>query len=77
MEVGPRGGSSREVGGLAQRGVWQRSSNVDSGLQYSRSRMDVRSPVDSSLEAVLTVSPNKQYRGIFNPTTPATQGPAK
>lgn len=32
-------------------------------------------PVDSILEAVLTVSPNRQYRGIFLPTTPATQGP--
>ena len=28
-------------------------------------------------EAVLTVSPNKQYRGIVMPTTPATTGPAK
>lgn len=26
-------------------------------------------------EAVLTVSPNKQYRGIFVPTMPATTGP--
>lgn len=26
-------------------------------------------------EAVLMVSPNKQYRGIFMPTTPATHGP--
>ena len=26
-------------------------------------------------EAVLTVSPNRQYRGIFAPTTPATTGP--
>lgn len=33
------------------------------------------SPFDSILLAVLTVSPNKQYRGIFKPTTPATQGP--
>ena len=32
-------------------------------------------PVDSILEAVLTVSPNKQYRGIFKPTTPATTIP--
>ena len=29
----------------------------------------------SILEAVLTVSPNKQYLGIFTPTTPATTGP--
>ena len=27
------------------------------------------------LEAVLTVSPNKQYLGIFSPTTPAATGP--
>ena len=31
--------------------------------------------MDSILEAVLTVSPNKQYRGIFKPTTPATTIP--
>lgn len=33
------------------------------------------SPFDSMREAVFTVSPNKQYRGIFKPTTPATHGP--
>jgi len=27
-------------------------------------------------EAVFTVSPKRQYRGIFSPTTPATTGPA-
>ena len=32
-------------------------------------------PFDSILEAVLTVSPNRQYRGIVSPTTPAAQGP--
>ena len=32
-------------------------------------------PVDSILDAVLTVSPNKQYLGIRSPTTPATHGP--
>ena len=32
-------------------------------------------PVDSILLAVLTVSPNRQYRGIFLPTTPAQTGP--
>ena len=36
----------------------------------------LRNPFDSILEAVLTVSPNKQYLGIFRPTTPATTGPA-
>lgn len=34
-----------------------------------------RMPVDSILEAVVTVSPNKQYRGMVRPTTPATHGP--
>ena len=33
--------------------------------------------VDSILEAMLTVSPNKQYGGIVVPTTPATTGPDK
>lgn len=36
---------------------------------------DARSPVDSIREAVLTVSPKRQYRGIVSPTTPATHGP--
>ena len=35
------------------------------------------SPLDSIRDAVLTVSPNKQYRGILSPTTPATQGPGQ
>ncbi len=35
----------------------------------------LRSPLLSMREAVLTVSPNRQYRGIFNPTTPAQTGP--
>lgn len=34
-------------------------------------------PLDSIRDAVLTVSPNKQYLGILSPTTPATQGPGK
>ena len=33
------------------------------------------SPFDSILDAVLTVSPKRQYRGIVIPTTPATTGP--
>ena len=33
------------------------------------------SPVDSILDAVLTVSPNRQYLGIFRPTTPEQTGP--
>lgn len=33
------------------------------------------SPVDSMRDAVFTVSPNRQYRGILDPTMPATTGP--
>lgn len=36
-----------------------------------------RCPVDSIRDAVLTVSPNRQYLGIFTPTTPAAHGPAR
>ena len=36
---------------------------------------DVPFPFDSILDAVFTVSPNKQYLGIVIPTTPATTGP--
>lgn len=32
-------------------------------------------PEDSILEETLTLSPNKQYRGIFCPTTPAHTDP--
>src|SRR6218665_1210544 len=35
----------------------------------------VRHPFDSILEAVFTVSPNRQYLGIFVPTTPAHTNP--
>ena len=35
------------------------------------------SPFDSILDAVLTVSPKRQYRGIVIPTTPATTGPKR
>lgn len=31
--------------------------------------------MDSIRDAVLTVSPKRQYRGMVRPTTPATQGP--
>lgn len=37
--------------------------------------LDLRIPVVSILDAVFIVSPNKVYRGIFKPTTPATHGP--
>lgn len=36
-----------------------------------------RIPVDSILEAVLTVSPKRQYLGMVKPTTPATQEPTQ
>ena len=35
----------------------------------------IPSPLDSIRDAVLTVSPKRQNRGIFCPTTPATTGP--
>lgn len=38
--------------------------------------MEIDSPVDSIREAVFTVSPKRQYRGIVSPTTPAQHGPA-
>lgn len=34
-----------------------------------------RMPVDSILEAMFTVFPNRQYRGMVRPTTPATHDP--
>ena len=34
-------------------------------------------PVDSIRDEVFTVSPKRQYRGIAEPTTPATTGPKK
>lgn len=33
------------------------------------------SPLLSILDAVFTVSPKRQYRGMVRPTTPATTGP--
>ena len=41
------------------------------GQSYSRS------PFDSIRDALLTVSPNKQYLGMAVPTTPAATGPKK
>ena len=34
-------------------------------------------PLDSILDALFTVSPNKQYLGIVVPTTPAATGPKR
>jgi hypothetical protein len=45
-------------------------------MVYAVHKYSLRRPVDSILEAVLTVSPNIQYLGILIPTTPATHGPA-
>ena len=47
------------------------------GLTHLGSEASNYLPVDSILEAVLTVSPNKQYLGIVIPTTPAQQGPTE
>lgn len=44
-------------------------------IRIIRNFIVIPSPFDSILEAVLTVSPNKQYLGIVNPTTPATTAP--
>ena len=42
---------------------------------YTHFIANLRSPVVSILDAVFTVSPNKQYLGILDPTTPPTTGP--
>ena len=34
-------------------------------------------PLDSILDALFTVSPNKQYLGMAVPTTPAATGPKR
>lgn len=39
---------------------------------YFTSTVEYTMPLVSILDAVFTVSPNKQYRGILIPTTPAT-----
>ncbi len=59
----------------SHRGPWTSNSP---GPIHDPSFVDcVPRPVDSMRDAVLTVSPNKQYLGIFSPTTPATQVPAE
>lgn len=47
----------------------------ESFCREERTRGHSRSPVDSIRDAVFTVSPKRQYRGMVRPTTPATQGP--
>ena len=50
---------------------------IISEIQLYTTKKGLRSPVDSILLAVFTVSPKRQYRGIFTPTTPAQQGPRR
>ena len=47
-----------------------RSTNSYTSISTHLLNCYSRIPVDSILLAVLTVSPNKQYLGIVNPTTP-------
>ena len=54
----------------------ERTQYWDKTLEQLK-RFAIPSPFDSILDAVFTVSPNKQYLGIFRPTTPATQAPTK
>lgn len=61
-----RGGGGETEGGCG--GIGQ---SGDGG------QTDSPSPLDSIRDAVLTVSPNRQYLGIFRPTTPAHTGPAR
>ena len=49
------------------------STNLQEGI--SKTLIHPPSPVDSIRDAVLTVSPNRQYLGIVWPTTPAAHGP--
>ena len=44
-----------------------------SRVLHLESSVYIPTPVVSILEAVLTVSPNKQYRGIDSPTTPENE----
>ena len=64
--------------------MWFRYSRIIEGFpqrggQFSEishwKDMHIPIPLDSILEATLTVSPNKQYLGIVSPTTPAATGP--
>ena len=54
--------------------VWPNHMNKE-WFTYNNFNTNLRSPVVSILDAVLTVSPNKQYLGILDPTTPPTTGP--
>ena len=45
------------------------------GILNSRKICDLRMAVFTMFDAQLTVSPNKQYRGIMSPMIPATTDP--
>lgn len=46
-------------------------------LSFREFQPDLRKLMDFILDAVLTVSPNRQYRGRMEPTIPAIQGPVR
>ncbi len=50
-------------------GHWLLIEYVDTVYEVNK-MFRLPSPLDSILDAVLTVSPNRQYLGIFKPTTP-------
>ena len=55
--------------------VWNLPSVSSNSLVSMLMWIFIGSPVVSILEAVLMVSPNRQYLGILLPTTPETTGP--
>lgn len=55
--------------------MWYPSSFSRASLHWPEMCIFRASPLDSIRLAVLTVSPNRQYRGMVSPTTPATTGP--
>lgn len=46
-------------------------------MSFRQFQSDLRKLMDFILDAVLTVSPNRQYRGRMEPTIPAMQGPVR
>lgn len=44
---------------------------------FLKFHLDLRKLMDFIRDAVLTVSPNRQYRGRMEPTIPAIQGPVR
>ena len=57
-----------------ERKEWKKAGRKE-GRKQGDGCLKIPAPVDSILEAVLTVSPKRQYLGILDPTTPATTGP--